>query len=53
MATISEGKSHEKRKVMFHRNGVTYFSKNTERTFFFSLTIAMLLWGLITKFEFL
>ena len=30
-----------------HEKGVTYFSKRTERTIFFILTIAMLCWGLV------
>ena len=33
-------------KGFHHEKGVTYFSKRTERTIFFILTIAMLFWGL-------
>jgi hypothetical protein len=29
-----------------HKNGVTYFSKQTERRVLFVLTMAMLAWGL-------
>jgi hypothetical protein len=29
-----------------HKNGVTYFSKQTERRILFVLTMAMLIWGL-------
>ncbi|MFZ7113204.1 MAG: hypothetical protein ACOWYE_16090 [Desulfatiglandales bacterium] len=53
MATTHDGNGPGKRRLVSHRKGVTYFSKKTERTFFFALTIGMLLWGLITKFEFL
>ncbi|WP_281171576.1 hypothetical protein [Desulfovibrio inopinatus] len=32
-------------KKTFHtENGITYFSRRTERTIFFILTMAMLLW---------
>ncbi|HKI81773.1 MAG TPA: hypothetical protein VKA04_08995 [Pseudodesulfovibrio sp.] len=37
----------EKREHGFvHKNGVTYFSKETERKVLFVLTIAMLVWGI-------
>ena len=34
-------------KGIHHEKGVTYFSKRTERTIFFILTIVMLCWGLV------
>ena len=37
-----------KTKVMF-AEGKLYFDKKTERTVFFILTLAMLLWGILTK----
>jgi len=39
-----------KKKAFFYSKGVTYFSKKTERTLFFILTIIMLIWGIFTKF---
>lgn len=39
----------EKRPLL-HEKGVTYFDKRMERSFFFFLTILMLVWGLIEKF---
>ncbi|MBU0736228.1 MAG: hypothetical protein KKG10_18990 [Proteobacteria bacterium] len=40
------------KKAFFYSKGVTYFSKKTERTLFFILTIIMLIWGIFTKFGF-
>ncbi|WP_320009006.1 hypothetical protein [Maridesulfovibrio sp.] len=34
-------------KKFIHKNGTTYFSKQTERQILFVLTSAMLLWGLV------
>jgi hypothetical protein len=36
---------HREREFV-HKNGVTYFSKRTERKILFILTIAMLVWGI-------
>jgi len=36
----------EKEKSFHHRKGVTYFSRKTERTLFFILTLVMLAWGI-------
>ena len=36
----------DKKKKFFHSKGITYFNRKTERTFFFILTILMLLWGI-------
>jgi len=47
MQELNEGRKQNKR--LFHSNGITYFSKKTERTIFFILTILMLLWGILTK----
>lgn len=37
------------KKTFYHRDGVTYFDKKTERVIFFVLTLAMLVWGVLTK----
>ena len=47
MQELNEGRKQN--KGLFHSNGITYFSKKTERTIFFILTILMLLWGILTK----
>ena len=47
MQGLNEDRKQNKR--WFHLNGITYFSKKTERTIFFILTILMLLWGILTK----
>ena len=39
-----------KKTALFHAKGVTYFDKRMERSFFFFVTILMLVWGLIEKF---
>jgi uncharacterized ion transporter superfamily protein YfcC len=39
----------EKRKTFHHEKGITYFSKKTERTLFFVLTLVMLVWGILKK----
>ena len=39
----------EKRKALIHENGKIYFSRHTERRFFFVLTIVMLLAGILFK----
>ena len=49
MERIDEGKAVSQKKNLFYSKGVTYFSKNTERTFFFILTIIMLIWGVLAK----
>ena len=41
------------KKAFFYSKGVTYFTKKTERTLFFVLTLIMLFWGILTKFGFL
>ena len=38
------------KKAFFYAKGVTYFTKRTERTLFFIMTIIMLIWGVFTKF---
>jgi len=38
-----------KKKKLFHKKAVTYFDGKTERKFFFILTIAILIWGIMTK----
>ena len=41
------------KKIRFvHSNGVTRFSKETERRIFFILTLIMLVWGILTKVGF-
>jgi hypothetical protein len=37
----------DRNKVFHHEGGITYFTKKTERTLFFILTLAMLFWGLL------
>jgi hypothetical protein len=49
MENINEGKETRSKKSLFHSKGITYFDKRTERTFFFILTMVMLLWGILTK----
>ena len=43
-------KSEKKRRLFYFSKGMIYFDKKTERTFFFVLTILMLLWGMLVKF---
>ena len=50
MERIDEEKAVNQKKTLFYSKGVTYFSKKTERTFFFILTIIMLIWGVFAKF---
>ncbi|MEF2232250.1 MAG: hypothetical protein V3571_15055 [Pseudodesulfovibrio sp.] len=33
--------------AFMHRDGVTYFSKRTERRILFVMTMVMLLWGVV------
>ena len=42
----------KRKKHFFHSKGVTYFDKDAERIFFFVLTIAMLVWGVLVKIGF-
>jgi hypothetical protein len=44
----TDRESHK--RPLRHERGVTYFDKRMERSFFFVLTIVMLLWGLLEKF---
>jgi len=44
-------KGLEPNKKRFYKNGKLYFSKKTERNFFFYLTLVMLLWGILAKLE--
>ncbi|MBW2047891.1 MAG: hypothetical protein JRJ09_05100 [Deltaproteobacteria bacterium] len=48
MLRLDEAKG--RKKAFFYSKGVTYFTRKTERTLFFILTIIMLIWGLFTKF---
>ena len=52
MGKIDEEKALTKKKALFHSKGVTYFDKKTERSFFFILTIIMLILGVLAKFGF-
>ena len=38
------------KKAFFYSKGVTYFTKKTERTLFFVLTLIMLILGIFVKF---
>lgn len=37
----------KKGKFFYHKNGVTYFTKRTERSILFVLTLIMLGWGIV------
>lgn len=50
MENIDEEKAVSQKKPLFYSKGMTYFSKKTERTFFFILTIIMMIWGVLVKF---
>jgi len=50
MEEIYEEEVMKQKKTLFHSKGITYFDKKTERTFFFILTIIMLVWGIFAKF---
>jgi len=41
------------KKAFFYTKGVTFFTKKTERHLFFILTLIMLIWGVLAKFDFL
>ena len=43
------GNKTETKKMIQYKNGKIYFSKETERAFYFILTILMLLLGLLAK----
>ena len=43
-------KNKNRKKAFFYAKGVTHFTKKTERTLFFILTIIMLIWGIFAKF---
>jgi hypothetical protein len=42
-------KNQRQKKAFYHLRGITYFDKRIERTFFFILTILMLICGIIAK----
>jgi hypothetical protein len=44
---------HVSKKAFFFSKGVTYFTRKTERHLFFILTLIMLIWGILVKFDFL
>lgn len=37
------------RKILFTEKGRTYFSRKTERTFYFVLTLIMLAWWILAR----
>ena len=45
----SERDEGRQKKILFHKKAVTYFDGKTERKFFFFMTIALLIWGIMTK----
>ena len=49
MEEYRQGKNSERRRMLFQSNGKVYFSKETERKFFFTLTLGMLLLGILAK----
>ena len=38
-----------KRKRIYYKDGKFYFDKKTERTFYFALTMLVLIFGVLTK----
>ena len=40
-------RNNETQKAFVHKDGVTYFTKQTERRVLFLLTLVMLTWGVI------
>ena len=42
----------DKEEMRFYRNGKLYFSKKTERNFFFVMTLVMLGLGILAKMDF-
>lgn len=40
---------NKKNRKLIHSKGVTYFGRDTERSFFFALTGVMLVLGIIAK----
>ena len=51
MQELNEDKPGQ--KVFFYSKGVTFFTKKTERTLFFIMTLIMLFWSILAKFGFL
>lgn len=43
-------KKQEESKSIYWRDGKLYFSRRTERGFYFMLTVIILLWGALVKF---
>ncbi len=39
----------QQEKAFVTKNGVTYFSRKTERSVLFIMTLGMLIWGIIEK----
>jgi hypothetical protein len=40
-------RNNDEQRPFFHKAGVTYYTKRTERRVLFLLTLAMLTWGVI------
>ena len=38
------------KKRVYHEKGITFFDRDTERSFFFVMTVIMLVLGLLYKF---
>ena len=49
MDKITGSRDYESKPKIFVEDGKIYFSKKTERTIFFIMTLAMLIWGILTK----
>ena len=47
--TENNSAEQKEKKTFFHAKGVTYFDKKVERNFFFILTLAMLICGILFK----
>jgi hypothetical protein len=52
MTNRDQDQNGDQQKFLFYRNGKIYFSKNTERNFFFVMTALMLVLGILAKMDF-
>jgi len=51
MTEIHPDQANNSQQKDSFKNGKIYFTKQAERKFFFILTLAMLVWGILTKIE--
>ena len=52
MTNQDHNQDGDQQKLLFYRNGKIYFSKNTERNFFFVMSLLMLVLGVLAKMDF-